>query len=664
MLRCGYAAALVILGGCHIILPLGGSSPTARESGTSDAPDAGAPADLDADAGAPADLDADALLPRPDTRPPCPGSASTTAPVCSPDGWCWLNPLPQGNTLHGVWVDTSGLIVAVGDAATRLRFNTPPSWTGELSRKLPRLTAVWGHGPNDIWAVSSEGRWMHYDTTWKEGKLSVNISLHGVWGSGPSDVWIVGLDSQDGYIARWGGTANQWVPEMIPSVPGLRAIFGFSSSNVFAVGDVGTVLHFDGTGWTKEAPPSSALTESLLGVWGASANEVWAVSDKGSIYGRSASGTWALVAKQTGPLNAVWGTGPNDIWAVGPPDKAFHYDGSSWTSAPTGTKRQLYSVWGSASSNVWAVGDHGLMVHYNGTSWSLKSSPDDNVAHLGDVFGSDPCHVTAVGAQILEYDGQTATHIQSIQQPQLLKGGWRLAHDQAYAAGATDDLRRQDSTGWNQLASGTGTHFTDVWYAKPDEIWLVGDYLDSVNPADNTGRVVRYDGQGFYSQDINPTGKYVKSIHGLPTGHAFIVGYDFTMHRDPINKMWVEDLPSPPANLLAVWAASSNEAHAVGASCVHYLFNGTGWVKAATNPCNATTVGTSTVLRGIFGNTTAIVATGDQTLRLDRLSTAWTYQDTGSYHKFGGVWSGADDANQHHWFLAGDHGTLLHRKGN
>ncbi len=27
----------------------------------------------------------------------------TSGEICSPDGWCWRNPLPQGNGLSAVW---------------------------------------------------------------------------------------------------------------------------------------------------------------------------------------------------------------------------------------------------------------------------------------------------------------------------------------------------------------------------------------------------------------------------------------------------------------------------------------------------------------------------------------------------------------------------------
>ena len=59
------------------------------------------------------------------------------------DGWVWENPLPQGNTLHDVWVMPKGEVVAVGDAGTILRrgpgeraFRAMPSPTRWSLRRL------------------------------------------------------------------------------------------------------------------------------------------------------------------------------------------------------------------------------------------------------------------------------------------------------------------------------------------------------------------------------------------------------------------------------------------------------------------------------------------------------------------------------------------------
>ncbi|MBN9161526.1 MAG: hypothetical protein J0I07_11215, partial [Myxococcales bacterium] len=59
------------------------------------------------------------------------------------------------------------------------------------------LHAVWGTGPNDVWAVGAEGTILHFDgVAWTVSSTGLGsgqeVNLTGIWGSGPNDVWAVG----------------------------------------------------------------------------------------------------------------------------------------------------------------------------------------------------------------------------------------------------------------------------------------------------------------------------------------------------------------------------------------------------------------------------------------------------------------------------------------
>jgi hypothetical protein len=47
------------------------------------------------------------------------------------EGWQWQNPLPQGNTLNGVWGSSGGNVFAVGSLGTILHYG------GRYSLYLP-----------------------------------------------------------------------------------------------------------------------------------------------------------------------------------------------------------------------------------------------------------------------------------------------------------------------------------------------------------------------------------------------------------------------------------------------------------------------------------------------------------------------------------------------
>jgi hypothetical protein len=81
---------------------------------------------------------------------------------CSSDGWCWRNPLPQGNWLNGVWGSGAGDVWTVGRFGTILHWDGS-AWTSIPSGTPATLYGVWGSGAGDVWAVGYGGIILHWD---------------------------------------------------------------------------------------------------------------------------------------------------------------------------------------------------------------------------------------------------------------------------------------------------------------------------------------------------------------------------------------------------------------------------------------------------------------------------------------------------------------------
>src|SRR2546422_11724983 len=86
------------------------------------------------------------------------------APVCSSDGWCWSNPLPQGNHLRSAWGSASNDVWAVGDRGTILHWDGG-EWSASASGTENYLYSVWGSASNDVWVVDERGTILHWDST-------------------------------------------------------------------------------------------------------------------------------------------------------------------------------------------------------------------------------------------------------------------------------------------------------------------------------------------------------------------------------------------------------------------------------------------------------------------------------------------------------------------
>ena len=128
-------------------------------------------------------------------------------------------------------------------------------------------------------------------------------------------------------------TSSDWAwQNPLPQGNDLFGVWGSSSTDVFAVGLIGTIVHYDGSAWSAM---SGGTTNRLDGVWGSSSTDVFAVGDYGTI---------------------------------------LHYNGSAWSAMSSGTTSHLYGVWGSSATDVFAVGDDGTILHYDGSAWSAMSS--------------------------------------------------------------------------------------------------------------------------------------------------------------------------------------------------------------------------------------------------------------------------------------------------
>jgi len=174
------------------------------------------------------------------------------------------------------------------------------------------------------------------------------------------------------------------------------------------VGEAGTILHYNGSTWSAL---SSATSYPLVGVWGSSSSDVFAVGEHGAILHYDGS-TWNAMSSGTSEhLYGVWGGSSSDVFAVGWWGTILHYDGSTWSAMDSGTSNDLYGVWGSSSSDIFAVGWHGTILHYDGSTWSAMSCGTSNP--LRGVWGSSSSDVFAAGwgGTILHYREAAVTAV-------------------------------------------------------------------------------------------------------------------------------------------------------------------------------------------------------------------------------------------------------------
>ncbi len=258
----------------------------------------------------------------------------------------------------------------------------------------------------------------------------------------------------------------------------LYGIWGASPTDVFACGEVGTVLRCNGVSWT---PMGSNVTNALYGIWGSATDNVFAVGQNGCVINFDGTSWNTMDSGTLRHLNAVWGSSSSDVYAVGNSGTVIHFDGSVWSDnvSPVGVTNHLRGVWGGSSSDVFVVGDGGLILHYDGVStWTTMASGSQ--PKFAAVWGTSVNNVFAVGdsGTIMHYDGNLPWDTMTSGIGANLYGIWGPSPDEVFAVGANGRiLRCTDGTtdgNWNLMASGVTTDLRSIWGFSSTNIYAVG----------------------------------------------------------------------------------------------------------------------------------------------------------------------------------------------
>ena len=283
--------------------------------------------------------------------------------------------LPGEPVRYGIWgsaaddlfvLKHTGSVPKGGaDDKAMLRFNWRTWRDMDIGVSLP-LYDIWGKNRSDVFAVGKDGTIVHYNGLgWSAMSSNIDADLFGLGGSASGAVYTVG---KSGTILRY--AKGVWSPVKSVTYKDLHAIWSTTDgSHVFAAGAYGTIVHTTGGADNWSIQPTGTV-KALRGIWGASASNVFAVGDNGTIL-RFNGSKWTIMNSETlENLTAVWGVaGSSIVFAVGDNGTILRYNGKGWTVMSSTSDAKLYNVWGTASNNVYAVGQYGALLRFNGTAW-------------------------------------------------------------------------------------------------------------------------------------------------------------------------------------------------------------------------------------------------------------------------------------------------------
>lgn len=574
---------------------------------------------------------------------------------CSADQFCWLQPRPQGTTLHALSGSGPAEVFAIGGGARMLKWNGT-YWASAATPPLPvpgQLTALWLSAPGELWAVGEQGTVMQLSQgSWQCPTQISPADLFGVYASAPGDVWAAGAQ---GALMHFDGKI--WTAVALPggSRADLYAIAGRAANDLWAVGAGGTILHFDGTALSAIAPASS---DNLYSVWPVGPQEAWAVGEHGAIvHVRGMSS--ALLSSMTmtpGKLRGIWGASANSLWAVGEQGTLLFISGTDARQVESGTNQDLTAIWGSGISDVWAVGGSGLLMHFDGAYWRpVSTNHDAQLYHaiwsapssgsgttqpptiflagdVGQVFRfSAPSSFLPVGGLA----GATSMSYRAI-------GGSRL--DDVWLIGDSGTAVHWDGTSGRPVPTGTLSDLFAVFASSATDVLAAGA----------RGTVTHYDGTRFTSAMLPAAkGNALRAIWGSSGGPLFLAGDGGTLLS--YDGLTATAIPIPIAgagSLRGLWGSQAADVWAVGDGGTILHFDGTSF-----SPHPQSGQLTQASLWAIWGTAAdSIWAVGARGTLLYYDGQSWSLKDSGCEQDLKGV-----SGQSGQIFLIGDHATILFR---
>jgi serine/threonine protein kinase len=253
----------------------------------------------------------------------------------------------------------------------------------------------------------------------------------------------------------------------------LNAIWGLSKSEIYAVGDNGTIINYDGKSWNNMESGTKSRLNGICGITNRGViEEIYAVGDE--VILKYDGIRWRpAVNRQNGYFFGILGLSKSDIYAVGLDNLILHYDGSKWNPMSSGSNISIYNIWGLSRFEIFAVGGFGSnLIFYNGKSWNTILSCTKK--SLNSIWGTNSSDVFAIGEDgtIIHFDGKEWTQMNS-NTSKCLRGVKGIPGLGIFTVGDCGVLQLNKEK-WVNMTEGSDIAFSDIWGMYGTDAYCVG----------------------------------------------------------------------------------------------------------------------------------------------------------------------------------------------
>jgi hypothetical protein len=267
-----------------------------------------------------------------------------------------------------------------------------------------------------------------------ENPLPQGHDILGIWGAGPNDVWAVG---EHGLVLHFDGTS--WTAVDVGTDANLTDVRGLAADDIYVAMGTDQLLHFDGTRWSRRTTGTGGRLKRLAG-----SGATLLAAGEPALVRRFDGVAWRdLSPAPPQTPSRIWAASPTELYiVVDATGRLWRFDGV-WREVESDPLDHLWhrDVWGTGPADLYALTGGSRcdepvcwfqeIRHFDGQSWtSVVRLPLDDFSHrLDRLAGSGPDHVVAFGAGTLRRDGDDW-------RPSPLGGGVTLGAGWVDASGA------------------------------------------------------------------------------------------------------------------------------------------------------------------------------------------------------------------------------------
>jgi photosystem II stability/assembly factor-like uncharacterized protein len=519
------------------------------------------------------------------------------------------------------------------------------------------LWAAAGTSSNDLFVAGDDGNVFHYDgERWSKEVFPSKLPVHSLCLLGDK-VYSVGwlgriCERVDGQWRAIQGGSNVAATENLP----LFEIAADSKGHLWAVGDEGRIVQFDGDTWLEHHSGTSANLRSVLPL---ADGRVLVAGAGGTVLLQTEDGNWSTVESGTGcSIVSMAQLGDEAVIAVGGEydiesggflGRIFLYNEGQWQAVESELPLPRLRRVRNSGDCLLICGDDGTAFRW--TADGARRLPTRLRYDLHDLFSSPYGDVLICGdggtllRECAADSVEDITALPNTKQWRKISDGetkrtlrtiWPIGGDHLIAAGDGGTLLHIEGETISAEEVPGGLRIHDIWGSSPRNVFAACD----------NATILHFDGETWDIAHRGSVDTALLAIYGFGAHDIFAVGDSgYALRYDGL--MWRQIETGVQQELYGLWGQDSQHVLAIGGGGLILRWNGERWKSFS--------AGTDQDLYGVTGS-------GLNKLYIAGLAgTIVRFEDNAWHRDFSGVRSdlhsvtGCDGA----YYAVGSSGTVL-----